>query len=222
MDEVIKANNLKFHFGYQTYYMDSNDYNTPLKPYFDVNLDWGLAPGLQKTMHITIQDNKFTDNNNIMGADTENEYEFYSIKSIRDDYSLEDDTHQLINIIIQLDNGKINIERSTYTILDVVADVGGYMELVRFLFYYFVSTFSTRKFLSFIYKRMYFTNKTTAIKNRCKKVSHLSDSSSKLSERVEYANADISISSINLLFSIDIRKKLKQYILSISRPKVSA
>ena len=202
--------------------MDATDYETPLKPYIDTNLDWYLSPGLQKSMHLNVQQNKFVDNNNVIGVGDGREYQFYSVNNIRDDYKIEDDTHQLLNIIVKLDDRIINYSRNAYSFLDVIADVGGYMELVKLGFYYFVSTFSAKQFMSFINKQMYFVTETSSQhKKLTNKVSNLANYSPELDSRIEYANADISINEIEVPLNCEISERLKKYILSKSRPNFS-
>ena len=167
------------------------------------------------------KNNKLIDNN-LVGVGNELEYEFYSIGNTRGDYKLEDDTHQLLNIIVKLDAEVINYSRYSYSLLDVIADVGGYMELVKLGFYYCISTFSAKHFMTFIYKQMYFVTKTSSPNKKYKnKVRNLSNYSSKLDDRIEYANADISIDGINVPFNSENSAKLKKYILSKSRPNLS-
>ena len=164
INDVINSNNLRFYLGFQTYYADLNDYDSPLKPYVDTHLDWYLSPGLQKSMDLNVQHNKFIDNNNAIGVGDEKEYEFYSVNNIRDDYKLEDDTHQLLNIIVRMDFEKIHYSRQIYTFLDIIADIGGFMELIKFLFYYSVSVFSVKHFMSSIMKQMYYKEKSFVMK----------------------------------------------------------
>ena len=204
IDDVINSNDLKFYLGFQTYYVDSNDYDNPLKPYFDTNLDWYLSPGLQKSMNLNVQFNTFTDNNNIIGFGNEREYEFYSAKSVRDDYKIEDNTHQLLNIILRMDAETIKFARNTYTLLDVIADIGGFIELVNFAFYYVVSIFSIKRFMSFIYRQMYFKDQSNEkISNDFNRVHTTANNSTKLSGRADYVNADLSITDVDAAYNLD-------------------
>ena len=159
INDFINSNSLSVYTGLQTYYFDSDDYDNPLQTYFDNDLNWYISPGLQKTINVNFQYNKLTDMSNTLSFGQTHEYEYYTTTNIRGDYKIEDDTHQLINIIFKLDTEIIHQTRTTSTFSDVIAEVGGFTEIIRFLFYHSVSKFSINLFMSFIYKQMHFKNK---------------------------------------------------------------
>ena len=154
-------------------------------------------------MDLNVQHNKFIDNNNAIGVGDEKEYEFYSVNNVRDDYKLEDDTHQLLNIIVRMDSEKIHYSRQIYTFLDIIADIGGFMELIKFLFYYSVSVFSVKHFMSSIMKQMYYKEKSFVKKKIDWNRVHNISSSLSINNRADDASADIDTTDVNVSCSHD-------------------
>ena len=196
ISDFINSNSLSVFTGFQTYYFDSDDYDNPLQTYFDNDLNWYISPGLQKTINVNFQYNKLTDMSNTLSFDQTHEYEYYTTTNVRGDYKIEDDTHQLINIIFKLDTEIIHQTRTTSTFSDVIAEVGGFTEIIRFLFYHSVSKFSINLFMSFIYKQMHFKNKGVKYsKIDLKKVHNLPSNPSSL-RRTWFSQSDLSINNI--------------------------
>ena len=190
INEVLNSLDTQFYFGFQTYYVDSEDFDNPLKPYINDDLIWSLAPGLRKTMTVDMQYNKFTDNNEISGFGQGKEYEFYSVKDVFTDFKIEDDTHQLVTIILSIDSENVDFVRDTYTFSQMLGDIGGFIDLVKFIFLYFISMFSIKEFMGYIYRCMYFTNlSTNNTSNNTRRVHDISINSKKFKEKNEYENS---------------------------------
>ena len=81
----------------------------------------------------------------------------------------------------------------------MLADIGGFIELIKFVFYYIVSIFSIKRFMSYIYQQMHFEN-VANIQNHdnLRRVHNISDNSSKFSNRIDYVNTDLSSADVNL------------------------
>ena len=198
INDFINSNNLSLFAGLQSYYFDSDNYDDPLQSYFDNDLNWYISPGLQKTININFQHNKLTDISNSFSFGHEHEYEYYTANNIRDDYKIEDDTHQLINIIFRLDTEIIHQTRTTSTLSDVIAEIGGFSEIIKLMFYYSVSKFSMNLFMSYIFKQMFFKN--AAIKysaNDSNRVHNISNNQNFLGRRTCFSQNDVSIDNID-------------------------
>ena len=102
-----------------------------------------------------------------------------------------------------MDSEKIHYSRQIYTLLDVIADIGGFMELVKFVLYYSVSVFSVKNFMSYIMKQMYYKDKQIVKKKIEWNRVHNISSSLSINNRADDASADIDTTDVNVSCSHD-------------------
>ena len=144
-----------------------------------------------------MQYNKFYDYIDIFSIRNPNKYEFYDIKEVYEDFQTNNNSNQLLSFTIFVSTETKNIIREVYTIPQMLADIGGFVELIRILFYFFISSFSIKRFMAYIINRMYFKDQTDMHKFIGKrKVHNVSDSTIQSTKNQTYASSDLSPSGI--------------------------
>ena len=102
-----------------------------------------------------MQHKKFTDYNDLFGFSDGTEYEFYNLKNVYDDFQIKNNSNLLMTIQVSVNGETTNIIREVYTISQMLADIGGFIELVRFICYFFVSCFSIKRLMAYVIENMY-------------------------------------------------------------------
>ena len=150
-----------------------------------------------------MQYNKFTDDNDVFGFSSPDQYEYYDIKQIYRDFTINNDSNQLLSFKIYVSSEKKNIIREVYTVSQMLADIGGFIELIRFTFYFFISSFSMKRLMAYIINRMYFKDRVVPQKLDNRRVHNMSESTVKSIRNDTYASSDVSVPGISLSRSFD-------------------
>ena len=82
----------------------------------------------------------------------------------------------------------------------MIADIGGFIELVKYCFIYLISVFSYKRFMAFIFQEMYFLDKLNYYNPKLNKKVHKFDDKNSLKSvrKTDYASSDISESNMSV------------------------
>ena len=112
-------------------YVDFDDYDNPVKRYFDDRYSYRLTSGFRKISRAYIRPNKAEFRDSLVDLEFSEKKEFYSVESTIDDFSAEFDNGNLFTYQMLLDHNRDNYERSVYTLTDMFGQVGGVFELFK-------------------------------------------------------------------------------------------
>ena len=204
IDNYLNNNDIIFTLVLQLYYVDSNDYDSPLKPYIENELDWRLVPDVHKKIKILLSYNKFSDNKNVFGIGSSSTDDFYSFEKILYDQENDNSTNNLMTIPFTLTNSIITTERQVYTILEVISAIGGFIELIYFSFFYSVSLFTSKQIMSYFLSKLYLIDNSNQHKKKLNRRIHSLNessfrypSSARNNDRWAVSESDINLSHNN-------------------------
>lgn len=133
-----------------------DDYNDPVKSYIDDGFYWDLVPGFRKRADVYVQKNKgrFEDGIFIIdGVDTES---FYQVINSQERFSTFDTTSKiLLSVFFRRDTTKIEYRRTVYTLIDSLAKIGGFFQLMTAVMKLILPVFIESLFYSRILTKLY-------------------------------------------------------------------
>lgn len=163
IDALLNSDDFYFILGFQTYYIDSNDYDAPIKPILNADTMIKVTPGMRKNNRVYVSRNTFLDNPNVFGYGDTQEYTYYNLATLLTDYEFEKSTERILMATqVVLDDKEVVRERNVYTLFDMIANIGGFFELIFRGSFLIVAVFSNKSYLSYLFYKLYKVQKHTS------------------------------------------------------------
>jgi hypothetical protein len=138
------------------FFFDVQNYDNPINITLEDEFNFHLVPGFLVEKHLKVRVNKVYDYTNYWYEFAPKEYTYYSVNSIEDRFQPEGLYGEVIKIVLKMDYKYTLIERRTYTVYDMLGNIGGFMSIVLACAALFVQIFSDKLYamtlLSYFYK----------------------------------------------------------------------
>ena len=107
-----------------------DDYSHPVKTFIDDGFYWDLVPGIRKRTDIFIQKNygKFEDG--YFMIDNVDSAEFYQILNSNERFNSIDNSKVMLSVYFRRDTTRLEYRRVVYTLVDSLAKIGGFFQLM--------------------------------------------------------------------------------------------
>ena len=112
-------------------YVDFNDYENPVKRYFDDRYSYKLTPGFRKISRMFLRQNTAEFRDSLMDIGFTDNKKFYSVGVEDSDFAIEPSDGTLYDYVMLLDHNKDNYERSVYSLFDLSGQLGGLYEVLE-------------------------------------------------------------------------------------------
>ena len=140
------------------WYVDFDDYDSPIKAYFDDIYSYQLAPGFNKQLKLYIKQNDVELNDAFVQISNSKEMSFLSVDRFTLDLFSESSSGEIFDVTVRLDPYKDSYQRVVYSLLDVFGTVGGVFQVFQTVFGVIIGIITTEAFLSSAFRRLYFTS----------------------------------------------------------------
>ena len=140
-------------------YYDFDDYNQPIKTFFDDQFYYQFVPGFSKSVDIYIMQNSIDQEDNMFRYQPENiEDSFLSIETVYEKFYYEPKNNDVMSITLYKDQKSYNYERSVFSILDCLGLIGGVNEILEVAGGLIVGFISSKLFLFSLLSSIYQVN----------------------------------------------------------------
>ena len=137
------------------HYFDLDDYETPIKAYFNDKYEYYGDSNMTKEVSFYIQQNEAILNDNYLSINGQEEVEkFISIGDYHTSTITRNPAH-VFKMSLSKSDHYFSYERNVYTILDFLGDLGGIYEIFMTLGYMFVTLFTSTAFYYSILPKIY-------------------------------------------------------------------
>jgi hypothetical protein len=137
-------------------YFDFNDYEDPVKTYYeDINFFY-LRPGISYFRNVKVKPNEYESNNNLLYQSFTEKGSFYNIGSNTDGYNLYNSADGVIfNNIFMLSQEYDLYERDVFTFFDMLGLLGGVYEICIITGSFFVNSLAKKLLYSSLLSNLY-------------------------------------------------------------------
>lgn len=138
------------------YYIDFNDYENPIKMYFDDRYTYRIVMGNTKFVRLYVRENHVNRMDSLidLGFEEKND-KFLSVEKYDLDLDIQNEYNSLINIAFVVDPNVDYYNRKVYTVLDMTGQIGGLYEVLGTAFGAVVSFFASRLFVLNMMNKIY-------------------------------------------------------------------
>lgn len=137
------------------YHFDTEDYENPKKASLHNEVAFPLMSGFTVHKHIKLKVNKATDYKNFFWTYEPDEYTFYSVEEGSSSLTHQTEPGVFFRIFLELDSSYTHIERRSYNIYDVFAQVGGVMGILVAICTILITYVSSRLFIMSMLSKFY-------------------------------------------------------------------
>ena len=163
-------------------YYDLNNYENPIQTYAEAGLSFSGINGFKNSVQFFFQNNQVEAQDDYLSiVKQSNKENFVSLVKTENFYKV--DQNQVISFRFAKSNQETTIERSVFTFLDLLGNLGGIFEVLSVLGSIFVTIFSEKLFHYSILSNLYqvdmtrcqldHTNESPNFKNQSQKSTHL-------------------------------------------------
>ena len=140
-----------------SYYLDFNDYNTPIKTKFDDHSTFQILQSFSKELKLYLKLSEAVLDDDYFRIKSSSKTQFFEIESrLEDVQELPNDV--VINFGIFLASTRDTYNRNVFSIFDLFGVVGGLFGLMSSIWSFIIGFIATQIMLSSVFKRLYFTN----------------------------------------------------------------
>ena len=133
---------------------DFNDFETPVKFYFDDRASFYLQPNNAKIVKLYAKRNQATLNDDYFKISSAQNKEFFSIGAVQSDFASYS-AEVISKTVILLDRNRDLYQRNVLTILDLFGTIGGIFGLLTSACGFLIGMISTQIMLSSVLRRLY-------------------------------------------------------------------
>jgi hypothetical protein len=106
-------------------YFDMNSFDDPIKDVLTERYTYSLLPGFTSNGNILLKENDVKTVDSFLGIGSSYEDKFYSIASERNSLATQYSS-KFVNIELAMSAERVDHERSVFSILDVISQMGGF------------------------------------------------------------------------------------------------
>lgn len=154
MDEVLSQS--KFEIALANSYVDFSNYEKPIQTFIDDGQYEEVTIGLRKKLDIYVQENKGDLNTAIAYNEGKNSQKFYQVSNAETSFKGFDiNDPKIITMYFRADDQTITYKRSTYTLIDALAKIGGFYKFVMMAFNIVIMMFIEGLFYTVVMSKIY-------------------------------------------------------------------
>ena len=154
METVLEDSTLVL--GMQNSYFDFDNYNEPVDYFLDDLFYWKILPTHKISSDVFIRQGHAKTYDNYYEFFRKTEYKYYTATYSRDQLIVQNSTSkEFMKVYIRLDPEIEEVERQVYSIIKILAEIGGLFQSMFFIGIIIVGIFSTRLFVSSILRNIY-------------------------------------------------------------------
>lgn len=141
--------------GVLNYYFDTEDYESPIKYRFEGQYDWPILPSFTLGRSVRIAKNIAYDKTSYWPFASTKKYEHYSVDKIFETTAPMGTNNVFINISLDVSDTYVKIERTVFSLIDMISTIGGLVEIYVIAGMLVSSTFTDKIYFSKLLSQLY-------------------------------------------------------------------
>lgn len=126
-------------------YFDLNNFKTPIGHFLTEKFHYSIIPGFEKISSVYIKENKLELQDNYLQYSGAKKNTFYSVAESTDDLRATTDS-EYVRVYLKLDPERRQYKRTVYSLLDLIAQLGGVFSVIQSIFTFILGMYADRVF----------------------------------------------------------------------------